>query len=200
MTTAFKARVRKLLFHNVLHADDTPHQIALGVAVATWVAFLPLIGIQTILSVSLAAALRANKAVCFPIVWITNPLTAAPIYGMLWKLGSWLTGSKDHQAYKRFILAVHHDGGMGRLLDPVFWTELFNLLISIGKDLWIGSAVAATVLAVLGYFLSLWAVSDYRQRFRAQRSKLRRERRLLRPRRAPRTGGVVSHPIPAAKP
>lgn len=184
----------------MLHADDTPHQIALGVAVGTWVAFLPLIGIQTILSVSLAAALRANKAVCFPIVWITNPLTAAPIYGTFWKLGSWLTGSKDHQAYHRFILAVHHDGGLGKLLDPVFWTELFNLLISIGKDLWIGSFVAATVLALLGYFASLWAVSDYRQRFRAQRSKLRRERRLLRPRRAPRSGRVVSNPVPAAKP
>lgn len=188
------------MFHNVLHADDTPHQIALGVAVATFAAFLPVVGIQTILALSLAAALRANKAVCFPIVWITNPLTAAPIYGTFWKLGSWLTGSNDHQAYQRFMAAIRHEGGFGQLLHPTFWTELFNLLISIGGDLWIGSVVAAVVLAVVGYSVSLWAVSDYRQRFRAQRSKLRKERRLLRPRRVPSVAGAASNPVPAAKP
>ena len=64
----FWFKARKFLAQKVLHADDTPHEIALGAGIAMWVAFLPLIGLQTVIAVSLAALFRANKAICFPIL------------------------------------------------------------------------------------------------------------------------------------
>ena len=73
-------RTRRFLAQKVLHTDDTPHAIALGAALAVFVAFLPLIGLQTVIAIGLAALFRANKAVCVPIVWITNPFSAVPIY------------------------------------------------------------------------------------------------------------------------
>ena len=57
------------------------------------IAFLPLVGFQTAIAIGLAALFRANKAVCVPIVWITNPLTLVPIYGGCLALGGWILAS-----------------------------------------------------------------------------------------------------------
>lgn len=182
---------RRFLYHYVLHADDTPHQIALGVGIAMFVALLPLIGIQTVLAIALAAAFRANKAVCFPIVWITNPVTAAPIYGAMWKLGTWITGSADRRAYHQFMLAMGQHEGFGRLLEPVFWSELFSFMIDVGADLWVGSLVAGMFFGLLSYAFSRWGVVVYRRRMKELRTRLREARRLLRERRRQSCGKTV---------
>ena len=76
---------RRFIFKRILHADDTPHRIALGVAISTFVGFSPIMGMQTVVSIALAALFRANKAVCLPFVWITNPVTFVPVYWSCWE-------------------------------------------------------------------------------------------------------------------
>ena len=89
----FVFRARKFLAQKVLHTDDSPHTIALGASLAMLVAISPLIGLQTVIAVGLAALFRANKAICIPIVWIvTNPFTFLPIYGACYKLGQLVVG------------------------------------------------------------------------------------------------------------
>ena len=88
-------RARRILAHRVLHTDDSPHTIALGAGIAMFITFLPLVGIQTILSVGAATLLRANKAVCIPIVWITNVFTIVPIYGACLARGRFVLASPD---------------------------------------------------------------------------------------------------------
>ena len=78
--TAIWRKSRRFIVHRVLHADDTPHRIALGVAAGLFIGLTPTVGFQMVLAVALAAALRANKVVCIPMVWITNPFTIIPIY------------------------------------------------------------------------------------------------------------------------
>ena len=80
-------RTRRFIALKVLHTDDTPHAVALGAAIATVIAFLPLLGFQTVISIGIAAMFRANKAICVPIVWITNPFTWGPIYFGCFSLG-----------------------------------------------------------------------------------------------------------------
>ncbi len=70
----------RFFIYRVLHVDDTPHRIALGVAVGIFVAWTPTFGLQMILTVLLATLLRGNKLVGLPFVWISNPVTAWPIY------------------------------------------------------------------------------------------------------------------------
>ena len=74
-------KARNILVHRVLGVDDSPHRIALGVAVAFFVAWTPTLGFQMVLAIALATVLRANKAVTVPIVWLTNPVTAADAVG-----------------------------------------------------------------------------------------------------------------------
>ena len=154
--------------HTVLHADDSPHAIALGVGIAMIVAFLPLVGLQTVIAIGLAALFRANKAVCLPIVWITNPLTLVPVYGGCLALGRVLTptAGSGAEADVARLAQIKVD-----LLTTNFWKEVSSLLVALGIELWIGCLVVGVVFGVASYFTARWGVAAYRER---------RRRRLLR--------------------
>ena len=49
MVSRYWLRARRFVTQKVLHTNDSPHAIALGTAIATFVAFLPLIGLQMLL-------------------------------------------------------------------------------------------------------------------------------------------------------
>ncbi len=163
-------RARKILVHKVLHTSDTPHAIALGAGIATFVAFLPLVGIQTIIAVALAAMVRANKVVCVPIVWITNPLTLVPIYGACFKLGQFALAGGATRDRAKVLSQLNLHGGLS-LFDLAFWGNLFTRLMSLGKELWVGCAIVGLVLGIIAYGFTRWGVAAYRER---------RRRRLLR--------------------
>ncbi len=158
-------KLRRIVVHNILHADDTPHAIALGVSIATFIAILPLIGLQTILSVALAALFRANKAVCFPIVWISNPLTAVPIYYPCILIGRLIVPSDQASAEDALSKLTMADSAAG-ILEAQFWKELSLTLVGLGVEIWVGSFIVAAILAILAYPLSRWAVNGYRERHR----------------------------------
>ena len=67
------------MFRSILMLEDTPHSIALGTAIGLFIAWTPTVGIHMILVVSLALFLRANKVAGLIAVYISNPLTLAPI-------------------------------------------------------------------------------------------------------------------------
>ena len=175
-------QARKFMYHRILHADDTPHRIALGVAVATFVAFTPTIGVQMVLAVAIAAALRANKAVCIPFVWITNPLTAVPIYSSCWLLGAWLVNGKggaDTAAVVDRLAAVASVPIWSHLLEWSFWSSVFALLVDLGTELWLGCCIVGLAGGGILYVFTRWGVTAYRRR-RAER-KMRRDARRHRP-------------------
>jgi len=179
-------RIRRLILHNVLHADDTPHAIALGVALAMVVAFLPLIGLQTVIAIGLAALCRANKAVCVPIVWITNPFTAVPIYGACYALGRWIMPLEVVSSETDALAKLGESPQHVDLFDLAMWKGLFDRLCGMGMELWLGSLIVGVILATASYFVSRWAVVRYRER---------RRQRVLRRNlfRAGRRAAAVAH-------
>lgn len=166
-------KLRKFFFQKILHADDTPRAIALGVAGAVVVAFLPLVGFQTIIAIGLAAVLRANKAVCIPIVWITNPFTMVPIYGACWRLGRWLTSSAAVGDATAVLSKLDQSVPSGGLFDFAFWQRQLGMLLELGKELWIGCLVVGVLFGLVAYATTQWGVTSYRERRR--RRLLRRE-------------------------
>ena len=134
-------------------------EFALGAAIAVLVTFLPLIGLQTVISVGLAALARANKAICVPIVWITNPFTMVPIYGTCLALGRWVTASPHDPA----------TGALGAGLEAkqsLSVLEVASRLLEMGWELWIGCLIVGLVLGVASYFLVWWGVVTYREQRR----------------------------------
>ena len=161
-------KLRKFLLYRVLHADDTPHTVALGVALAVVVAFLPLVGFQTVIAVGLAALLRANKAVCVPIVWITNPFTLVPIYGACWKFGHWITASPASEPAAVALSTFEQPYRSAPFFSLEFWKEQLNALVGVGVELWVGCIVVGVVLAGISYLLSRKGVTAYRERRRVK--------------------------------
>ncbi len=164
-------RVRRLVLHNVLHADDSPHDIALGVAIAIVVAFLPLVGFQTAIAVGLAALCGANKAVAIPIVWITNPITILPVYGGCFALGRVVLQSAQHGTISDHMTQLIEGVQEFQFFELGTWKELFDALAGLGMELWVGCLIVGLVFGVLSYFISRSAVVRYRER---------RRRRILR--------------------
>ncbi|MEZ6135644.1 MAG: DUF2062 domain-containing protein [Pirellulaceae bacterium] len=151
--------------YKILHADDPPHRLALGIAIGMFVTFLPLIGVQMVLSVFLAWLLRANKLVGVPLVWISNPLTMGPIYYPCYVLGCKLLGmaaiDDEWSKLVRNWQTLQNDPNVTFGNKVGFWWQ--GLLEFMGP-LGLGCLIVASVAGVLSYYVSLLAIRSYRLR------------------------------------
>jgi uncharacterized protein (DUF2062 family) len=175
---------RNFVYRRILHADDTPHRIALGAAIGMFVAFTPTMGMQTVITLAIAALFRANKVVGLPFIWITNPVSFVPIYWSCWRLGALIrgTGAIDQEAAVIDKLHAMTDGGNGFIssfFDTNFLAGLLHLMYELGLELWIGCLVVGLVSAAILYLVTKWGVTAYRAK-RHDRFLLRQERRRLR--------------------
>ena len=157
--------VKDFCILRILHADDPPHRLALGIAIGMFVTFTPLIGFQMLISVFLAWLLRANKLVGVPLVWISNPVTFVPIYYPCYWLGCKVLGqpvlSNKWEEIGDSWAALAADP-TARWLDKVkFWG---GNLMDVIEPLWVGCLIVATVLGVVSYYISLISIRAYRMR------------------------------------
>jgi uncharacterized protein (DUF2062 family) len=139
-----------------------------------FVAITPTICFQTAITLALAALFRANKVVGLPIVWLTNPVTAVPIYLPCWSLGRWLTSSSEADSRAvtqklQELFTIGEQGVLAHVFDMEFWRGVFQVLMEFGLELWLGCLVVATVAGVLTYFVTRWGVTEYRQRRRVRK-------------------------------
>lgn len=80
-------------FVRLVRSPGAPNEIAGGMALGIFVAFLPIMGIQMGVAVAIAEAIRLvsrlhlSRIAAAAGVWLTNPLTAAPIYGLCYVVG-----------------------------------------------------------------------------------------------------------------
>jgi uncharacterized protein len=183
--TKIRRTFRRFFIQKMLHADDTPHRIALGVALGVFIGMTPIVGFQMIIAVAVAAMLRANKAVCVPMVWITNPVTIVPIYAGCFALGSMVLGSASaHASREHFehILAAVEPAAFSRMLEVEYWSAILTELAQFGRELWVGCVIVGFVLGTVSYFLVRSAVSSYRNQ-RTERQAIKLKRRAERQRR-----------------
>lgn len=158
-------RIRDFCVFKVLHADDPPHRLALGIAVGMFVTFMPAIGLQMLLSVFIAWLLRANKLVGVPLVWLSNPVTIVPIYYPCYLLGCKLMGTAavrdDWAKLEKSWQAIQADS------TATWWNKVEFGWQSILDVLWplsIGCVVVGLTAAILSYYVSLFAIRSYRIR------------------------------------
>lgn len=152
-------KIRHLVVHGILHADDRPHRLALGLAIGMFVAFTPTVGIQTLICLALAWTLSANRVVGLPLIWISNPATFLPIYYPCYRLGCQLTG---YPALDRAWFAATVPA------EVQSWSDQFGMIgskfLDIAVPLWTGCLVVATVLGATTYFLMLALIRHHRAR------------------------------------
>ena len=155
-------RISFFVVHRILRADDSPSRIARGVAIGIFIAWLPLIGLQMLLVLALSFIFRANKVVGLPIVWISNIFTLVPVYYPSYLLGSVVlksqtVGIKDfeHRLKEIFTSSLPWSGRIEEFADLLFG-EIFY-------PTFIGSLIIGFFLALVFYFLTVWAIRRHRQ-------------------------------------
>ncbi len=124
-------------------------------------AFLPLPIGQMLIAALLAVVARCNLPIAVSLVWISNPLTFAPIYYFAYKLGSWLLGIEVTN--EQFELS---------------WSWLWMRLAEVWWPLTLGSLVCGWVSGLTGAVVSraLWrlhVVRRWQHRRAARRARKR---------------------------
>ncbi|MHC4562996.1 MAG: DUF2062 domain-containing protein [Planctomycetota bacterium] len=146
----------------VLHVDDTPHRIALAVGISIFVTWTPAIGLQMISVLLLCTLVRANKFVGLPFVWISNPLTAVPIYAPNYFVGRWILGSEAKDVDWTAAFRAGEGGWLARLVGRI--QSWWSLTIDVFWPLWVGSIVVGLLLGVASYLLVYYCVVYYRRK------------------------------------
>ena len=164
--------VKQFVLQKILHADDTPHRLAMGVGLGIFVAWTPTIGFQMIIVLLLASLFKANKAVGVPLVWISNPFTLIPIYYPNYLLGRWLMSVFIKRPYLDKEQFAHVLGQLQGLADSLKHlhktqflhnlTELFTTFLKVSLDLWVGSIIIGLVLGIVSYIGTYRLIVWYR--------------------------------------
>ncbi|MBU0550941.1 DUF2062 domain-containing protein [Myxococcota bacterium] len=179
----------KQTWQKLLALDDSPHNIALGVALGTFVAYQPIVGIQMVVGAIVCRIFGANIAASLPMAWITNPLTIAPIFYMTYLIGRPFTGGEmSYEDIARIFSQIDELG---------FWAgivEGYRFLKSVFVPMVVGGAIVGVINGALFYFLSYRLIVKHRQRRartlearmakKAARQARREARRLAREARA----------------
>ena len=154
-------RVFGTLLHdpNLLHLNR--RSVSGAFFVGLFLAFVPL-PIQMILGVGLSILLRINMPITIGLVWITNPLTLAPIFYFAYKVGTWLLGTP--------LLEIEF---------ALSWEWLQTELIAIWQPFLLGCFVCGLTAGTLGFttIRILWRLHLIRY-IKARRLR-RREREKL---------------------
>ncbi len=150
-----------------LHDPELWHlgrrSVAGGVGLGFFLAFIPL-PIQMLIGSVLAFLLRVNLPVTMAAIWLTNPLTMAPMFLFAYKVGSWLSGHAAHAA-----------NGQAQHFEPTF-SGVMAAFGDIWQPLLLGCFVCGLSAAAIGNLAVRWL-------WRGYLLYRRREKRLARVRR-----------------
>ncbi|MEP7249904.1 MAG: DUF2062 domain-containing protein [Spartobacteria bacterium] len=150
------ARLRRWpsrLHHRLVTIEDTPHSIALGVAIGIFFGFTPLWSLKTLLSIAVAWLCKSNKiaaAISVQLHDLILPFMPA-IY--LWEYKAGYLTMHGHLPRKLNFHAL-------ALRDYLQWEVFFTM----GQPLLIGSVLIGLPSAVVVYLVSRRLVTRHRAR------------------------------------
>jgi uncharacterized protein (TIGR03546 family) len=146
-----KKSVKELivLLVRFLKAHDDPHEIALGVAIGSFIAILPLYGLHTALCVvAMLLVPRANKLAMLLGTNVSLPPTVATITWTAYDIGRWMLVHKNY--------------------PPLSWEYIRNFKIAkvsaFYYPLFVGSVALGFLCAVVLYFVTLAVARHLRNR------------------------------------
>jgi len=158
-----KVAIRFIKFR-VLGLDDSPNRIALGVALGLFVALMPIYGLHIITVLALSFLLRANKLAALTAIFVTNPLTAVPIYYCNYLIGRKILLLFGQPAAQGPV--AYRPGGFSLtgVFDAELWCQFGTWVLKISAELWVGCLIMGFVTACGGYLASLYLVRLYRSK------------------------------------
>ena len=146
----------RYLYYRIVRVHGKPREVAMGMAIGLAVGMTPTMGVQMIISIAIATIVGQNRISAALGCWITNPITATPIYFSTYAVGA-------------FFLDMPLVPEEGFLLSL---TSIRTLTAEIAVPLWLGGFITAIPMGAFGYWLSYQGIIAYRLKIR-QRRQLR---------------------------
>lgn len=148
----------------LIHQRSTPHAVALGVCIGLFVGLSPLYGLQMVSAFLLAGLLRASRMAAVLCVWVSNAVTAVPIYGFNYLVGSRILGlPMQEKLFGKFMRYAMKHLRWGR---PGEVRTMLREVFSLGREVLFPMAVGGLVVAALSslavYPVVVWGVSRVR--------------------------------------
>ena len=151
----------QVFLRRLLALDDTPERVALAFSVGVFLAFSPLLGLHTILGLTIAFVFGLNRAAVLIGVFVNNPWTIVPIYTAGAYLGWFLFGTPAAPALP--------DMQWSHIWTTGFWRNILTNG-SVVKPLLLGTTILSFLAAAASYPLALWAIRQGRA-YRARRRR-----------------------------
>ena len=164
-----KNTLLRFLEFKILHIDDSPHKISLGLAVGLFIAWTPLLGLHILLVIALTMLLRANKFAALTSVWVSNIFTYAFVY-----YPAYLIGRAVCDIFPRHRIMGQEQVSVifNKLFTPAniltgfytkeYWKQFWVLTKTIGPELWIGGFVLGGLAAVGSYIVCYNVIKSHR--------------------------------------
>ncbi len=135
---------------------SSPSAIAGGLAMGTFMAFTPTVGLQFIAVVVLATVFNLNRPAAIAPIWITNPFTIAPIYTFNYWVGlQFCDGPPLRQVSGIFV-------NIGKAMAKMeIWQvqEQVKMMFDLGREiivpLVVGSCVVGIVCGAIVYIAAI---------------------------------------------
>lgn len=140
----------RYLYLKLLRVQGTPGQIARGLAVGVFAGMLPMFGLQTLIALALAFAVRGNKIIAVLGTWVSNPFTDIPIHLFNFQVGRWLLGSNQ------------------TFVEIKSWQDLLNQGLQV-VGIWLLGGISMGLITGLGSYWLGFYLADYLQRKRQRR-------------------------------
>lgn len=164
----FKNFSPKYIYVKLVKQTGSPDYIARGVAIGFMIGMVIPFGLQIPTALLLAFLFKAAKIPAFACTWVTNHITIFFIYPAQCLVGSYLIGNPLHLAKLEQQLE--------NVINERTWASLSALGGQVIASFFAGGFLFGTILAVPGYFFSLYWVKKYRER---KEIKLKRRQEKL---------------------
>ncbi|MHC4124812.1 MAG: DUF2062 domain-containing protein, partial [Planctomycetota bacterium] len=162
-------RFKRFLKFRILHANDSPHRIALGAAIGVFISWTPALGLHILMIMGVTALLRANKFAAFVSIWINNPFTIVGIYYPNYLLGRMLlkpfySSSGTELQMQKILSQLGPSEVLAGIFTVGFWRDLLTFLWQKGPELWLGSIVIGVLVGIVSYIVVYKTVGWYRNK------------------------------------
>ena len=142
-------------FRGALHLDDSPWRLALSLAVGVFISFTPFYGLQTLLAIGVAVAVRLNRAATVTGTWLNLPWFAPVVYAGALRLGTLVVPDPAGVRGAWLERFLSQPGSLS-------WRDLPVLLDHISLPLFVGTSVLGGAAGIVTYVVSFRLISRRR--------------------------------------
>jgi hypothetical protein len=164
-----KHKILRYLEYKILHIEDSPHKISLGLALGLFIAWTPLLGLHILMALAASVILRANKFAALVSIWVSNVFTFAIIYYPAYFVGRFFyqhfapnKSLGKEQVSQIFSELFKPANVMAGIFSKAYWARFWTLTKSIGPELWIGCTILGVLAAIGGYVICYTMIKNHR--------------------------------------